>query len=468
MISSITKAGVQASLMVLFILAYLAKALLGISFFTEFMALFVVLIFVISITSIERNSQKLIGLLVLIGLICLFFGKNTVDWAAAITENSGITTLLTTAPLLGLILYYSPYERVLLFLSDRWIKSTYAFYEVTLLLISIFGLVMNLGALPFAKQLMSSVAKRYPSVVFNRAITRGFTINFFWAPSLISLAFTLQTTGVSWNEIFLPGLVLSLLSYGYASLFGRLEISRDKCPVTVKSQAEKASQSLKLDDDLTMATSRRYMCLLGVQIIAILLLIAFFTSYLKYNVFTSIALVSLTAPLLFGLFLRKSDVWRDRIVDYVKNSLPKTVWQFMFFTSIGFFGYALNRSPVIELVRANIGALAHLPIELITMAIIGIIGGLAVIGLHPFITISTLAIFLADLNLGLSQIQIVVVFTLGYLVYALLSPFASITLIWAGLVPESVFEVSMKLNWTYSVLYSLLMTIVVAIWVRLT
>lgn len=155
-------------------------------------------------------------------------------------------------------------------------------------------------------------------------------------------------------------------------------------------------------------------------------------------------------------------------MDYVNNFLPKSAQQFMFFTSIGFFGYALNKSPLIELISARFGVLSHLPLEMIILAVIAIIGGLAVIGLHPFITISALSILLTELNLGFTQIQLFVILTLGYVAYAVLSPFSSIALVWASLVQENSYEVSMKQNWLYTSSYLLIMTIVVAIWARLT
>ncbi|MHC1714174.1 MAG: hypothetical protein AB9858_01025 [Acidaminococcaceae bacterium] len=464
----IKKARVQSLLTTLFILTYLTKALLEITFLTEFMAFLSLLIFAFSITSIDRSSQKLISLLVLTSLICLFFSEKPIEWSEAITGNSGIVTLLITAPLLGSILYYSPYERVLLFLSERCIKSTYAFYAVTLSLSATFSLVMGLGALPFVKQLTASIAKNYPRIVFYRGIMRGFSINFFWAPNLVSLAFTLQSIGISWNDAVLPGVFLSLLSYGYALLFGMWEVQRNKQPIMSSLVEESEISVLASNDEITMTKSRQYLYLLGVQIMVILLFIAFFTSYMKYNIFPSVAFVSLIIPLLFALILDKREIWRERIMDYGKNFLPNAAQQFMFFTSIGFFGYALNKSPVIEIISARFGVLAYLPLEMTILAIIAMIGGLAVIGFHPFITISALSILLNELNLGITQIQLVVILTLGYLVYALLSPFASMALLWSSLVHESSYEVSMKQNWLYAVSYSLIMTIVVAIWVRLT
>lgn len=462
-----TRAGVQSILIILFIFTYVFKILLGATFLTGPMAMLSILISAISITTINRSSQKQIGLLVGIGLVCLLFTKEPVNWAAAITANSGIVTLLLTAPLLGLILNYSPYERVMLCLADRWIKSTYAFYAVTFSLLVLFSGLMNLGSLPFVKQLIASVKDRYPNVVLDRAITRGFTINFFWMPNLISLAVILQCTGVSWNEIVLPGMMLSILSYFYAFLFGSWEIYRANGEVK-KNQIEDVTSAVKVDGDITMAMCRRYMGLLGGQIIVILAFLTFFTSYVKYNVYISVALVSMIVPLLFAVVLGKVNVWWECFSSYGKKSLHEMVRQIVFFTSIGFFGYSLSRSPIIDFVRDHIGLLSYLGIELIFPVIIALIGGLAIIGIHPIITISSLAIFLVDLDLGFNHLQLAAVLTLGYLVYVLLSPFSSMVLIWSSLTKKSSYDMSIKVNWQYSISYSLIMSLIIVLWVRLT
>ena len=105
-----------------------------------------------------------------------------------------------------------------------------------------------------------------------------------------------------------------------------------------------------------------------------------------------------------------------------------------------------------------LGSFAHYPL-MAPFLIIWTVGLLAMVGIHPIITISSLGICLANVKIGLSDSQIAISLMTGYLMYLLTSPFSSMSMIVSSLLGKSVFEVSVKLNLGYAVFISVTITV---------
>jgi len=89
-----------------------------------------------------------------------------------------------------------------------------------------------------------------------------------------------------------------------------------------------------------------------------------------------------------------------------------------------------------------------------------LIGILSIVGVHPIITISTIAVTMPVETIPLTELQLAITLLSGYLMYILLSPFSAMALVVTSVTNENPFRISFNLNWFYAILYGLLTTLV--------
>lgn len=437
----------------MFIAAYLLKTFAAVSFLPLLMSVAAVVVFLLSFKDIKSLNKKMISLLLLSSGFFIWPDLQRFDWLAAITENAGIATLLLTAPMLGAILHYEPYEIVLLSLADRYIRTNQVFYTLTLGLVAFLCVLMNLAAVPFAYQLISPIAARYPDRAFYQAITRGFAVNMFWAPNLICVAVVLQYVPISWQELVPAGMCFAVLSFFAACLAGSFD---------APSGAQRSPQAVKPGP--SRLSDGYYASLLLVQVATILGVLTVLIKYAKVNIYVTVAIIALGMPLLFALFLGKLAVFWQSLRHYLMHTLPGMSNEFVLFISIGFFGYSLANSPFISVLQSGLSGLNGVSPAILVLVIIGAVAGFAFTGIHPIITISSLAIAFGKMNMELSGLQLAVSLLTGYIVYLLVSPFSSMVMIMSGLTGKSVYAMGLGLNGRYAVVLTLLTAVSIYIW----
>jgi hypothetical protein len=320
---------------------------------------------------------------------------------------------------------------------------------------------MSLAAIPFTNQLISSVAVKYPAGILYRALTRGFVVNMFWSPNLISIAVVLQYVNISWQELASVGVIFSVLAFLAACL-----VEKYDAPAGEQCQTDKLASTEQIDVIPAKSDSRMYISALVIQVALILVALVILSRNVGKSIYITMAIVAVVMPFLFALVLGKIGIYRQRLSDYFSSTLPGMCNEFMLFISIGFFGYALAQSPMIAVVQAQLGKISAYSPSVLVLMIIATIAGLSMFGIHPIITISSLAIALGKMDIGLSNIQLAITLITGYITYLLLSPFSSMVMIMSGLFGQSVYIVGLRLNWRYALVLSLLVTFVIYVWLQ--
>ena len=450
----------KAYLILLFILAYLVKPFFPQGFLTDVMAIAAVLVFAVGLADIKPLNRNLVCLLLFCSGFLIWSGSGVFDWSSAIIENAGIVTLLLTVPMLGSILYYAPYEGIILALANRYIRSSFAFYVVAMGLVAFFGSFMTLASVPFAHQLVKPIANQYPEEVFFRALSRGLIVNLFWAPNLITVAVVLQYVPISWPELAVVGFNFCVLSFLAACLFGKCEI------VFCKSAACPESDVSERRYNALSPEAKQHLFSLVLQVIVILAAVLIVNQYMKIGIYAAVAIVALSLPLLFALTLRTMNIYKQRLTHYLSSVLPGMCNEFMLFLTIGFFGYVLGKTMPLDVLRIVVTRLDGVTPEVLILLVIIVIAGVAIMGIHPIITISTLALALTKVEFGLSNMQLAISFITGYTMYLMLSPFSSMVMVMSGLSKRNVYQMGLKLNWFFAVLLTLLVTGVIRLWVR--
>lgn len=449
----------QSCLIVLFIVAYLLKSFFYLAFLPYLMSGLAVAFLCISLPGIKTINRNLIILLLFFSGLLILSGPGSFDWAAAIITNDGIVVLLLTVPMLGAILSYAPYETAIMSLANRHIQSSNAFYLTALSLVAFLGSLMTLAALPFTYQLLKPIADRYPSYILYRALSRGFIVNLFWAPNVITIAVVLQYVNISWQQLALAGIVFSAITYTVAWVFGTFERYR---PLSVSEQ-DKTAEPVNLF--VTREHKRRFIALL-LQVGLIVAFIISLSHYAPKNIFANVAPVALTMPLLIALVSRKLSVYKHRLEHYLHTILPGMSNEFMLFLSIGFLGYSLGRVLNITSLQNHTAFFGGIEPGLLCLFVIILIVGLAISGVHPIITISSRSIALGKIELGLSNIHLAITFITGYVLYLIISPFSSMVMILSGFSGRNVYQMGLGLNWRYALAITLVVAFIIQIWAK--
>ena len=459
MISSKSLTNLKAGIIVLFILSYLVKAFFPMEFFPYFMGILVVLFFCISFGDLKPLNRYLIVVLMICSGFFIWLGPDGFHWSQAIIENAGFVTLVLTVPMLGTILYFAPYETVLLSFASRFIKTSFVYYVIVMGLVAFLCSLMSLAAVPFIYQLLKPIAGKYPEELLYKALTRGFVINLFWAPNLVSVAIVMQFVHVSWQNLAMVGVGFSVLVFAAACVLGKYEILHyEQSPVFIKNDEDTT------DDVVTDPDGNRYMLLLLVQVGLILTTVVGLTHFAHTSNFVTVGIIALILPLVIAAPLGKTEIYRQRLDYYLFNILPGMGNEFMLFLTIGFFGYALGKLPAIALLQTQMGIFVQYGADLLALSIIIVIGAAAMIGVHPIITISLIAIALGKINTGLSDMQLAIALITGYIIYLLLSPISTMVMITSGLSGKNVYKMGLKLNGRYALILTVLILGVLHIW----
>lgn len=437
----------RAVLLLLFILGYLVNFFVKIPWLPELRATLALGFFACSVWLIKPLNRLMCLALTLIGAVLLVSHEAAAAaWIRAVIENSGLISLLLTVPLFGLILQYSSYEDAIKALASRHINSSFGYYAAVVTIVNVLGTFLSMAAIPLCYQMIKSIAADYDDTLTARALARGFCANLLWSPNLIAVAVALQYIRLSWYEVAPVGIFLSAVVYLLALGLGRWglpPVSRSRQFVTPTAFTPE---------------HRRRLTLLGVQIVLVLGAVLILDYAIGKNVLVAVSLVAFTVPFLIAVCTGKLTVYRRGMQNYFRIMLPSMADMFMLFTCVGFFGFALGSTEFGRLLLSRLLALYAAFPAIAPFLIIWTIGILAVLGVHPIITISSLGICLSGVNIGLTDVQLAISLMMGYILYSLTSPFSSMTLLLSGLLGKNVFAVSIKINLGYALLISLVVT----------
>lgn len=398
----------------------------------------------IAFGKMKRASRIISAVLTVSGIVLLLgSGAKTDAWVYAWLNNAPIICLLLTVSLFTVPLYFEPYHEALTSNIARFVKSPFQFYALTLSLTTALGSLLNVASLPFIYNLLKETAARYRDGVVAKAMMRGNAVNMFWSPAFISLAIVIQYSGVSWFEILPAGMVLALATYLVALAFGAVEFPG-------KAQPREGS---------TGDASAAILLKLILQLAILMMFIALLQYFTHKSALVTVPLVSLTGPLLLALIFSRLGVYAARLREYFATALPNSYSEVILFTSFGFFGYALGLSDVKNYIPLAIRYLGvDTPLTLIPM-ITFLTAFPCLFGVHPLITISTIAIALPPGSVPLTNIQMAGALLLGYVCYGNVSPFSAINLVILGLTKEALLQATIRRHWLFAVTVTVVATV---------
>ncbi|MFZ7104050.1 MAG: hypothetical protein ACOWWO_15530 [Peptococcaceae bacterium] len=409
----------------------------------------VILILLISFPSVkDYNKYLALGLFALGAALMIYNQGGIFDIITGFTDNAGLISLILTVPLLSIVFDFENFDRTISNITNKYIDSSRSFYVTTLLTINSLGMLLNLASIPLVHQVLGNTGERYPAKLYYRALTRGFCVNLLWSPNFVSIAVVLNYIDISWYKLAPLGFLLAMVN----NILGIFLEQKAFLPAEEKSEARRPVK----------AVEKGKLSKLILLMVSLILFIIILELIIQKSVLVVVPLVSFAAPVLLALAFGKTQIFRTKFKDYYVNGLAGKTNEVFLFTAIGFFGYALGRSPFQEYIPLLIEKFGIATPAPLMFLILFIIGGLSVTGVHPLVSISAIAVTVPVASTPLNELQMALTLLTGYMIYNLLSPFSIPTLVVSDLAKENPLTVSLKLNLPY-VLLSGFFTILIAL-----
>ncbi|QDR82655.1 hypothetical protein [Sporomusa termitida] len=408
------------------------------------------LIVLASALPLQTKSFKQITLTFLgLGVLLLVYTQAAYNiWAQTTISMTNVIAILIVMQLFTIPIEVGRYSEVIEFWLNQSFAKESSLFLFTTLLTHLFASFLLFGTVPVMVSLFGQVLKNSVSN-FERftaaAISRGYALVVLWAPGAINVFLVLQVTGVDWMDLFVPGLLLSiiglLLSYYFES-----KTALSKKPLPSKSS----------DSKLPMPEAKRK----SLHIIAVVLGLVFGTVlFEKMQIGVSgnrIVLAGFIVSAIWTAYYARDPKLPETIKQYWDIGVLKAVDLAALFIAMGAFAGAIDHSgilleirPYLQQVANQVGILSLLLVPVIMIM-------MAVTGIHPFISIVLLGKLLTSLQLPISNISLALVLSLGGSISYILSPFGGIVLTLAKFINAKISDITLRWNFAFSMVYLLI------------
>lgn len=428
----------RSLLYLLVLLSYLAWEFTGL-FTLRHIFGFLLLLLIGQAIAGSSLTYKLAALVLFsLGTACLVAtGAHWLDWMVALTNNGGLVALFIVLPLFSFLLAYEDYSGAIEEFFNKFIRSGAVFNILALWLSFILGAILNVAANILLYSLLKDNAGKYgASRGFSQALVRGQVAGVFWAPNFMSVAIVLTYVKITWLELAPLGFFLSCLFMCIAS------------GAYFFTAGQKERQSIKEEFVEKDFSWQPFLKLLLVYA-GLIAMVAFFNLFTTLQILTIVSLTALLYPFLAAVLDGKMHIYRSEFKNYYQGSLPKIRNEILLFASVGFFGKAL------DITGAGVWLSHHLPLaqigspHLTVVVLIAFMSLVALLGIHPIVTISALATTLGQEALGLSVRAFAYTLLLGYGSAVVVSPFSALSLVMAGLTGETPWNAVPRINFFF-------------------
>ncbi|MGI6066440.1 MAG: hypothetical protein ACOYI2_08115 [Bacillota bacterium] len=390
----------------------------------------------------HANRYISISLLLVGTIILLYFDAGFDQWLKSINKNAGLVAFLATVPMLGFPLSYEDFQGAIKNKVSKYFNSPHNYYNITAFLTVTLSMLINIACIPIIYHLVKKFKDKYPLSLFSKAVTRGFSTSIIWAPNAVSIAVVLPYLKIPWVKFFPGGLFFLFITIIIIVYFEKIF---NKADLKSEDNIEEYIFEGAADENSTYLVKK--LSLMGIFILSSVVLFEVFTGH---SAVVAVPVVAVFAPLLIALLWKKKNVYYNSLKNYYRITLPSLKSQIVLFMLAGFFGQALDISGAGKYLSDFIYNLnIQQPVILICIFMYMIII-LAIIGIHPVISVSTILVTFPVSTLPLMPMQFVLTLTTAYSLGVLLSPISGTVLITAGLTMQNPLNVGVGINWKYA------------------
>jgi hypothetical protein len=396
----------------------------------------------------------------ILGIGILAFSRSPLDaWVTSWNSMTNTIAIMVAMQVFTIPVAMGRYDEAIHRWADTRLKSERSLFLFSTIITHILTSFLMLGAIPMSNALMGRTLKsrvshyeRFLAVT----VSRGYVLAALWAPGAINLFLVVQSTGVAWSSILLPGIVMALLGLGLSYI---MELGRhgvlgksfdEKEAVPAVSKFDAACTSPETTSSPVRANAMAHVLLAAASIVVFVLVLERFGIGAGY---TRIMLAGLMVAAIWILLLKDGKAFLAAGKGYWFEGIMKVRDLGPFFVAMGIFSGALEASGLISLARPVLqGVASWLGISSVAILPLIIIA-LSLIGLHPFITIVLFGKILSNAGIPLPPLTIALGLAVGGAASYMVSPFAGTIMSIASFIDVKASEVAIKWNWRFSLAF---------------
>jgi len=432
-------------LCLLFLFVFLVWSITGVFYFKVALG-FLFIILVVQAAPGTRVAYRVIALFLFGlgagGLVLARAGAE--QWLTSLTNNGGLVAFFISIPLFSFMLSYQDYRGAIKGFFNRYIHSGAGLNVMAIWVSFILSSIINVASIPMLYDLLGQNALNGSARDdFYRSLVWGNVAGVFWAPNYVAVATVLLYTGLEWVNIMPAGVMLALLMM--------LLMTARFCLAGRKTALENASGHGGVKE-----FSWRPLVGLLLTYLGMIGLVAVMNIFTPFPILTIISLSAVIFPFGLAAVQNKMDVCRNELKNYFLATLPGIKNEILLFAAVGFFGKALEISGAGAYISAVLQNY-RLPYPGLTaLVLVWLMALLALVGVHPVVSISAFAAALDPAALGFSTLGYAYLLMFGYGIAVTISPFSGLSLVMAGTTRENPLYVVPGLNWRLCLFFSFL------------
>ncbi len=376
-------------------------------------------------------------------LVLIYFRQPIKVWISSINSMTNIVAILAAMQTVAIPFSMGRYNKSLRTWMEKAFRSERPLFSFSMLIAHILTIFLTMGAVPFSVAVLDDTVKAHatePTRFLSSAISRGFILALLWAPSATNLILTVQATGVQWSKLLLPGIIMALLGFGLSYwveiLPGGILYKKVDFAISTNSVDGERGRSIF---HVVFAVCAIIFLVLTLELLHVS------TGYIR------ILIAGLVVSLIWSLIIYDKESFRSASKEYWNDGLLKVKDTGPFFVAIGFFAGALEASGLLNVVMPfvhagvdwlGMGAVVVIPFVMILLAIIG---------LHPFITIVFFGKILSMASISIPPLTIALSLSMGGAISYMISPFAGIIMSISSYTNAKASDIALRWNWKFSV-----------------
>jgi len=421
--------------------------------FLEYICAAVILFIVIqTIPKLDKPLMILVSCIILAGSILLITSNADYRvWLDSIMRNANLIAMLICVPMIALPFYYKDYQEELKILAQAKLQTILGFCLLISLFTHLLGVLLSVSALAIVYQLFKPQATLYKSEdTFITTVMRSHASAGFWSPAFASMALITSVLAVPWVSLIPIGL-----------LFAGLFIALDLASVAWKRKRK--------PDDFPRLTAREgvspnWRMIFTMLLLAFVLIVSLIIASLvtPWELFIVIPLVAIIFPVVIGFVQNKIPKYKEGMVDYFDNSLPKIQSQFAVFAAAGFFGKTLDAAGIGEMIPQLLPTWLYSYPSLMIGAIMLLLILPALIGVHPVATSTALLAAVAPEVIGLDVLSYSLSILTGFLLATFLSPLTVMSLIISGCSGRPAWSL-LRLNYKFGIAALIIFSLLISV-----
>jgi len=359
---------------------------------------------------------RLLGIIMMTTGLIMEWGKGTGFGGV----NQGIflilplICLITLAPLLSVPLKIGGYFEAVSKLLHRFLNQPRKLYAGMTGALFFLTPILNLASVRILNEFIEEL--KLPSAMSAKGYLVGFTTALTWSPYFASVSLVLHYLNVPFSEYILYGLGLSIMSLVVGNLLFALWEKRN--PIVYEASSH---------EDFNRQHQNR-LVKLGLFVVLLMSICLTIEKLTSWSMIVIVCLISVTIPLLIVLKPANRQKMHPLLIDFRDRTVPMMNNEITLFMSAGMLAFALQGTKFANKLSSFLTGLANESFFLFAGAIMLIVLSITYIGIHQIAAIGALAMQLKAEELGMTDISLVMLLLLTWVISTALSPFSGLNL----------------------------------------